>query len=458
MAVRSCLVLLCVIGLLSSTVEAKPRKNQGGGQGQPGQGQGQSGQGQGQPGQGQGGQGQPEQGEGPPGQGQPGQGRPGQGQPGQGPPGQERPGQGQPGQGQPGQGRPGQGQSGQGQSGEGKRPPHAPEQMICGRNTPDELVADLNEAYENATQWVLSQRTMDWGWPLRNTASAIAFLQLADNSWYGRGHDLTAQLSVKQLQIELLAHLLQIHTMSRPDDQNSTNSNSSDMGLITRDGEMMPGATGMLPYYIMALKSTCQDPTDFFGVDFVELLQRHMDQFPMGDFNNHFEFGLGILALCVCDVDIKPEYIEEIIQGGQPLNNAFMVGPDMASMILMAMSCIKDKVPSEYEMIYSQVMKRTANYLWGSQNGGGRIGRSAVSTAFAAQALMAAETSPTKWKCAAAVRSVLDAQDSEGGFESLGGTLRILPMLVNKSLANLKDMMPKCGRPEDSDRMPAPIE
>ena len=58
---------------------------------------------------------------------------------------------------------------------------------------------------------------------------------------------------------------------------------------------------------------------------------------------------------------------------------------------------------------------------------------------------MAAEVSPNKWQCGAAVRSVLNEQSREGHFGSLGATLRVLPMLAHKSLASKMDgMMPQC--------------
>ena len=69
-------------------------------------------------------------------------------------------------------------------------------------------MSEVGESYQKAINWLLSQRKDDWGWPLESTATAILAMQLTNDSWYGRAtDDLTAQLSVKQLEVELLAEL-----------------------------------------------------------------------------------------------------------------------------------------------------------------------------------------------------------------------------------------------------------
>ena len=93
---------------------------------------------------------------------------------------------------------------------------------------------DMYYALKNATYYVLKQRNYKWGWdpqPYADTASAIMSLQLSSHGkWFGikklpiedlkiedlkiedlMAH-LTSQLSVKQLEIEFLAHLSHLLT------------------------------------------------------------------------------------------------------------------------------------------------------------------------------------------------------------------------------------------------------
>ena len=65
------------------------------------------------------------------------------------------------------------------------------------------------------------------------------------------------------------------------------------------------------------------------------------------------------------------------------------------------------------------------------------------------QALRAAGVESNNWDCHTAVRSgVLMSQEDEGHFGSQGGTIQILPLLVNKTFVSVKHVRPACEIPQ----------
>ena len=73
---------------------------------------------------------------------------------------------------------------------------------------------------------------------------------------------------------------------------------------------------GRLALYILALESTCHDTTDFYGNDLVEILERNMKHFPRNDFNNYFQYSMGVLALCQSGTQaVKLKHIRQLLEG-----------------------------------------------------------------------------------------------------------------------------------------------
>lgn len=302
---------------------------------------------------------------------------------------------------------------------------------ICGPS-PNEFIAEINNAYGKASQWLLDQRTPDWGWPFLSTATAILALQNTNSSWYSKGtEDLTAQLSIKQLEIELLAEL----SRSKLVDKNSS-----------RKIRELPNLDpGNLAYYIIALNSTCHNVRNFYKNDLVEVLENSMRHFPEPNFNNYFQYGLALLALCKSGATIKTRYIREILDG-QSEDGSYRYGTDVVSMALMAMVCVRDQVPPGYLTKYEKKIERSINYILSNQNEDHTFGNpsNTITTALAIQALAAAQPVASNWNCHNAVLSVLVAQEEEGHFGSQGGTIQILPFLAHKTFASVKDVQPDC--------------
>ncbi|XP_072034740.1 uncharacterized protein CG3556-like isoform X2 [Amphiura filiformis] len=310
--------------------------------------------------------------------------------------------------------------------------------MICGPESSSELVLQVGESYQRAISWLLSQRTRHWGWPLKSTATAILAMQLTNDSWYSRNsEDLTTQLSVKQLEIELLAELSRAKVVDKDSSRKIRN---------------LPNISpGMLAYYIMALNSTCHNVTDFYRNDLIDILNGNMNRFPQSNFNNYFQYGLALLALCKSGAPIRAKYIREILDG-QSVNGSYRYGIDVVSMALMAMSCIRDKVPTGYRNAYEQKMQRSIDYILSNQDQETYSFGNQISTALAVQALTAAGVESNDWNCHEAVRSgILTSQEDEGHFGSQGGTIQILPLLINKNFASVKHVKPNCDIPQDEE-------
>jgi hypothetical protein len=58
-------------------------------------------------------------------------------------------------------------------------------------------------------EWLLSQKTEEFGWPSGDTARVVIALASAVEDWPAK-NDLVARLIVKQLEIELLEKLLRL--------------------------------------------------------------------------------------------------------------------------------------------------------------------------------------------------------------------------------------------------------
>lgn len=70
-----------------------------------------------------------------------------------------------------------------------------------------------------------------------------------------------------------------------------------------------------LPYYIMALHATCQNSSNFHGVDLINTLTNHMRRFRKDGLNDYFQHALSIQALCSTGHPVKWRFIEDLLNG-----------------------------------------------------------------------------------------------------------------------------------------------
>ncbi|XP_014665893.1 PREDICTED: uncharacterized protein LOC106807901 [Priapulus caudatus] len=237
------------------------------------------------------------------------------------------------------------------------------------------------------------------------TVRAILALQMTDASWLTDELDLRPQLSSKQMHIEILRDLLNSRKYS----------------------------AGHLAFIINALVFSCHDPRDFYGVDFIEELTAWLPQYPSSGFSNRFQYGLVTLAMCNGEEPLSTENVTFLID--RPTAPTF--GVDEAAMILMALSCVKERQPDvvtgieDFDANFSQIV----DYISSRQNAStGQFGNEHT-TALAMQALTAADSD--EWNCAAALDWLLSVRASDGSFGQFGTPLftstEVLPALNGKT-------------------------
>ncbi|XP_071790664.1 cobalamin binding intrinsic factor-like isoform X1 [Asterias amurensis] len=292
----------------------------------------------------------------------------------------------------------------------------------------------VNCPLTKATRWLLTQQEADWSWNEGTSSSSVVLaMQLANENWFLE-KGLKTQLGVKQLEIELLAEL------ARSARQSGCDNNSE------RHPRLVQIPVGRLALYILALESTCHDTTDFYGNDLVEILERNMKHFPRKDFNNYFQYSLGVLALCQSGTQaVKLKHIRQLLEG-QEDDGCYMFdgqGADVSSLSLMALSCAEDSVPESYRSHFERHFNKTMDCILSKQNEDGSVGNH-ISTALASQALLAANVDPIVWKKEQAFQHIFNSQDEDGHFGNLGATVQILPILANRHHGSVKEVKAAC--------------
>ena len=67
--------------------------------------------------------------------------------------------------------------------------------------------------------------------------------------------------------------------------------------------------------YILGLKASCEDVRNFNGDNLIKILKTKMKSFPKKEFNNFYQFGIGVIALHVYDEFIPSMFGEMILKG-----------------------------------------------------------------------------------------------------------------------------------------------
>nr|XP_054748846.1 uncharacterized protein CG3556-like [Lytechinus pictus] len=294
---------------------------------------------------------------------------------------------------------------------------------ICGPETNSTLALRIQTSQWKATEWLLDQQTEDWGWDFLSTGSAMLSLQLANETWKNDLVSMETQLTIKQLNIELLIDISHRHGFK-------------EMSL------------GKLGYYAMALHATCQNASNFYGHNIMKHLHQRVDNFNTSLTRNYFPYSLAVLALCSTGSDV-PHSAIETLEGMQQEDGCFPFGVDVTSMAVMAMACMQGSFNRPQRLLpLRNVLQKGASCIMGYQTSDGGFSNSdntnSISTALAAQALIAAHKSPSLWRCEDALTHVLDAQMEDGHFGNQGSTIQVMPLLSNRHHGSLSDIQLDC--------------
>lgn len=270
--------------------------------------------------------------------------------------------------------------------------------------------------HQDTTKWLLESRDTEWGWG-KMTIRAVLALQMTDMNWLNE-EDLSSQLSVKEMNIHILSDFLQ------------------------REPQNI--LAGELAFMINSLVFSCQDPRDFHGVNLIENLSSWMSVFPIEDFNNGFQYGLAVLALCNANEPISDEYIAVLTHDLQNADGTFLFGADEASMVLMALSCVRDRGLANADV--SEAVESIVFYLIGKQQEDGSFGNEHT-TALVLQALISADIYRTNWNCNAALEALKHFRLRDGSFGRLGTPLftsiEVLPSLRGKTYTHNSTACPQ---------------
>ncbi|KAM7350656.1 uncharacterized protein CG3556 isoform 1-T2 [Cochliomyia hominivorax] len=241
------------------------------------------------------------------------------------------------------------------------------------------------EAILKALDWLKMKRAADYGWG-NDTHVVILAKELsgARDPYDADGHlqviqELEDMLSVKEMEIEILAMLDRHHTLPKP----------LNLEKLAR--------------YVLALGSLCKDPKHFHGHDLVATLQHHE---PAQD----IEFALTTLSACSSAAHVRKRQIRRLLDIASGVTDQSV---DTIAMVILALRCI---VTDHRHRHLQHFVRRPARGLASLQDPRGNFG-SLRSTALAMQALQDLEHDPAgAWNRTAASRWILSRQREDGGW------------------------------------------
>uniref|UniRef100_A0A1B0FJY2 Uncharacterized protein n=1 Tax=Glossina morsitans morsitans TaxID=37546 RepID=A0A1B0FJY2_GLOMM len=253
---------------------------------------------------------------------------------------------------------------------------------IIGSEGPDKKE---QEAILKALDWLKMKRAPNYGWE-NDTHVVILAKELsgARDPSDVDGHlqiiqELEDMLSVKEMEIEILAMLDRHHTLPRP----------LNLQKLAR--------------YVLALGSLCKDPKHFHGHDLVATLQHHE---PTQD----IEFALTTLSACSSAAHVRKRQIRRLLDIASGVTDQSV---DTIAMVILALRCI---VTDHRHRHLQHFVRRPSRGLASLQDTRGSFG-SLRSTALAMQALQDLERDPAgSWNRTAASRWIRSKQRDDGGW------------------------------------------
>ncbi|XP_066444325.1 cobalamin binding intrinsic factor-like [Eleutherodactylus coqui] len=210
-----------------------------------------------------------------------------------------------------------------------------------------------------------------------------------------------------------------------------------------------PFSSGKVALYVLALQSSCSDPTEFpsCNANLVHLLknktQEELDSIGSqgSPLTSWYQVGLDVLALCLTSqpaaitaADISAKTIPTT-----PSGHTFSV--DTAAVAVMAFTCVleMDDVPVDTYVAVQNTVEALLNMMLDAQNDG-LIGNT-YSTGLAGQALLAAKSyySPGRWDCSRTLQKVIDLIPNRT-FSLPIAAAQLLPFLWGKSYVSVKEI------------------
>ncbi|MBN3311300.1 transcobalamin-2 [Amia ocellicauda] len=225
-------------------------------------------------------------------------------------------------------------------------------------------------------------------------------------------------------------------------------------GIIDRSQSKLQPITGLLALYTLALRASCED-LNSISVHGMTLLQHlkhqlHAEKEHIASssrpLTNYYQYGLGVLALCVGGVRISSHVVHKLIQAQS--NGGFMhkdiLSIDTVAMAALAFQCLKESDEQYDGSQIEKALSATQQDILNSQSDTGLFGN-VFSTPLAVQALQAVGSEGAL--CSSAMQ-VLTTEIGRGTFHNPMAMSQLLPILHYKTYLDVRSM--ECNGEDDS--------
>ncbi|KAG8175710.1 hypothetical protein JTE90_021360 [Oedothorax gibbosus] len=276
--------------------------------------------------------------------------------------------------------------------------------------------------------WILSNRSAEGGWG-SETPRALIALSLINNSFVNETYE--NNIMQKHFQVFLGTSLIR--------------------------GDTKTTSINRLAMFVNALIATCQNPRDFHGTDYTELVRKRLREQLRNSQHRRNEVQspnpFVCLSLCLADRDLERQEVHHLITRLQSHDSEDEFEQDENAMAILAVACHlqrhKSIYPSDSEYLrpWDSLLRNATWKLLNRMRDDGSFG-SVYSTAIAAQALMSVNET-RNWNPELTFNFLREHQKDDGSFGDFLATYLVLPALSGRSLLHLRNT--QCT-PPNSDR------
>ncbi|XP_069038386.1 transcobalamin-2 [Lepisosteus oculatus] len=204
-------------------------------------------------------------------------------------------------------------------------------------------------------------------------------------------------------------------------------------------------STGLLALHALALRASCEDATSPSVLSTtLEHLRHQLHREKENIHNsrrpltNYYQYGLGVLALCVNGVQVNPHVINKLIQAQS--DGSFLHGDtvsiDTVSMAALAFQCLLGSPKPCSSCRLEQALLAAKDQILNSSTEDGLLGN-AFSTPLALQALRAMGARPAL--CSSAMAALV-TEMGRGTFHNPMALSQLLPALHHRTYLDVRSM------------------
>ncbi|KAG8174835.1 hypothetical protein JTE90_017430, partial [Oedothorax gibbosus] len=310
----------------------------------------------------------------------------------------------------------------------------APSRFYFAKDYTRTYLRENAEYIDRGRAWILSNRDAEGGWG-SETPRALIALSLINNSFINETYE--NNIMQKHFQVFLGTSLIR--------------------------GDTKTTSINRLAMSVNALIATCQNPRDFHGTDYTELVRKRLREQLRNSQHHRNEVQspnpFVCLSLCLADRDLERHEVHHLITRLQSHDSEDEFEQDKNAMAILAFACHLQRhksiytSDSEYLQSLDSLLRNATWKLLNRMRDDGSFG-SVYSTAIAAQALMSVNET-RNWNPELTFNFLREHQKDDGSFGDFLATYLVLPALSGRSLLHLRNT--QCT-PPNSDRVLTPTE